>query len=91
MSLSPAFTKGVRIENEQENALKDADFVYVKNWSAYEPYGQMPLVEKDWLLSEQKMKVTNNAYVMHCLPVRRNVELPDELLDGKKEPYFTAS
>ncbi|HTB32433.1 MAG TPA: acetylornithine carbamoyltransferase [Bacteroidia bacterium] len=80
--LSPAFTKGVKIENEQENALKDADFVYVKNWSAYEPYGQMPTVEKDWLLSEQKMKVTNNAYVMHCLPVRRNVELPDALLDG---------
>jgi N-succinyl-L-ornithine transcarbamylase len=82
--LSPAFTKGVRIENEQEKALKDADFVYVKNWSAYEPYGQTPPVEKDWLLSEQKMKITNNAYVMHCLPVRRNVELPDELLDGKR-------
>ncbi len=82
--LSPAFTKGVKIENEQEKALKDADFVYVKNWSAYEPYGQMPVVEKDWLLSEQKMKITNNAYVMHCLPVRRNVELPDELLDGSR-------
>jgi N-succinyl-L-ornithine transcarbamylase len=82
--LAPTFTKNVRIENEQEKALKDADFVYVKNWSAYEPYGQMPPVEKDWLLSEQKMKITNNAYVMHCLPVRRNVELPDELLDGKR-------
>lgn len=82
--LSSAFTKDVQIENEQEKALKDADFVYVKNWSAYEPYGQMPVVEKDWLLSEQKMKITNSAYVMHCLPVRRNVELPDELLDGKR-------
>jgi N-succinyl-L-ornithine transcarbamylase len=82
--LSPAFTKDVRIENEQEKTLKGADFVYVKNWSAYEPYGQMPLVEKDWLLSEQKMKVTNDAYIMHCLPVRRNVELPDELLDGTR-------
>lgn len=82
--LSPAFTKGVRMENDQEKALKDADFVYVKNWSAYEPYGQMPAVKEDWLLSEQKMKVTNNAYIMHCLPVRRNVELPDELLDGKR-------
>jgi N-succinyl-L-ornithine transcarbamylase len=82
--LSPAFTKGVRIENEQEKALKDADFVYVKNWSAFEPYGQMPAVEEDWLLSEQKVKVTHNAYIMHCLPVRRNVELPDELLDGKR-------
>jgi len=82
--LSPAFTKGVRIENEQEKALKDADFVYVKNWSAFEPYGQMPAVEEDWLLSEQKVKVTHNAYIMNCLPVRRNVELPDELLDGKR-------
>jgi len=82
--LSPAFSKDVHIENEQEKALKDADFVYVKNWSAYESYGQMPAVEKDWLLSEQKMKITNNGYVMHCLPVRRNVELPDELLDGPR-------
>jgi N-succinyl-L-ornithine transcarbamylase len=82
--LASAFTKGVHIENEQEKALQGADFVYVKNWSAYEPYGQTPTVEKDWFLSEQKMKATNNAYIMHCLPVRRNVELPDELLDGKR-------
>jgi len=82
--LAPEFTKGATIEHEQEKVLKGADFVYVKNWSAYEPYGQTPAVEKDWLLSEQKMKVTNDAYIMHCLPVRRNVELPDELLDGKR-------
>ncbi len=82
--LAPSFTKEVQIKYEQEEALKGADFVYVKNWSAYEPYGQMPPVEKDWLLSEKKMKVTNGAYIMHCLPVRRNVELPDELLDGKR-------
>ncbi|HXB10988.1 MAG TPA: N-acetylornithine carbamoyltransferase [Bacteroidia bacterium] len=82
--LAPKFTKGVNVENDQQKALKGADFVYVKNWSAYEPYGQMPPVKEDWLLSEKKMQVTNNAYVMHCLPVRRNVELPDELLDGKR-------
>jgi N-succinyl-L-ornithine transcarbamylase len=82
--LAPTFTKGVHIENDQDKALQGADFVYVKNWSAYEPYGQMPSVEKDWLLSEQKMKATNNGYIMHCLPVRRNVELPDELLDGSR-------
>ena len=82
--LAPSFTKGVNIEHEQEKALKGADFVYVKNWSAYEPYGQTTKVDKDWLLSEQKMKATNNGYIMHCLPVRRNVELPDELLDGKR-------
>ncbi len=82
--LAPAFTKGINIDYEQEKALRGADFVYVKNWSAYEPYGQTPAVEKDWLLSEQKMKATNSAYIMHCLPVRRNVELPDELLDGAR-------
>jgi N-succinyl-L-ornithine transcarbamylase len=82
--LAPKFTKGTRVEHNQQKALQGADFVYVKNWSAYEPYGQTPAVKEDWLLSEKKMKVTNNGYVMHCLPVRRNVELPDELLDGKR-------
>lgn len=82
--LSSSFTKEVNVLHDQDQALKGADFVYVKNWSAYEPYGQMPALEKDWLLSEEKMKITNEAYVMHCLPVRRNVELPDELLDGKR-------
>jgi N-succinyl-L-ornithine transcarbamylase len=83
-NLAPKFSDGVKIEHDQQKALQGADFVYVKNWSAYEPYGQMPAVKEDWLLSEKKMQVTNNAYVMHCLPVRRNVELPDELLDGKR-------
>jgi len=82
--LSPTFTKGVKVENDQAKALKGADFVYLKNWSAYEPYGQMPPVEKNWLLNAKKMEATNNAYIMHCLPVRRNVEVPDELLDGKR-------
>jgi N-succinyl-L-ornithine transcarbamylase len=82
--LAPKFTEGIKIEHDQQKALEGADFVYVKNWSAYEPYGQTPAVREDWLLSEKKMKVTNNGYVMHCLPVRRNVELPDELLDGPR-------
>jgi N-succinyl-L-ornithine transcarbamylase len=82
--LAPEFTKGIKVEHDQQKALQGADFVYVKNWSAYEPYGQTPVVKEDWLLSEKKMQATNNGYVMHCLPVRRNVELPDELLDGKR-------
>ena len=82
--LAPQFSEGVSVEHDQQKALQGADFVYVKNWSAYEPYGQMPAVKQDWLLSEKKMQVTNDAYVMHCLPVRRNVELSDELLDGKR-------
>jgi N-succinyl-L-ornithine transcarbamylase len=80
--LSEAFTQGATITHNQQEALKDADFVYVKNWSAYEPYGQMPAVEGDWLLKNESLKNTNNAKVMHCLPVRRNLELSDEILDG---------
>jgi len=80
--LSTGFTQGATITYNQQEALKDADFVYVKNWSAYEPYGQMPAVEGDWLLKNDDLKNTNNAKVMHCLPVRRNLELSDEILDG---------
>ena len=82
--LAHEFTNGLVIEHDQQKALKDADFVYVKNWSAYNSYGQIPAVKDDWLLSEKKMQITNNAYIMHCLPVRRNVELPDKLLDGPR-------
>ena len=80
--LHTAFTKGAKITNDQDEALIDADFVYVKNWSAYENYGTMPPVEGDWMLTKRKLQNTNNAKVMHCLPVRRNVELSDEILDG---------
>lgn len=82
--LAPQYTKGVKVEHDQQKALKGANFVYVKNWSAYEPYGKTPAVKEDWLLSEKKMKATDNGYIMHCLPVRRNVELPDELIDSKR-------
>ena len=81
-NLDEKFTKGATITNDQEYALKDADFVYVKNWSNYNDYGKMPPVENDWMLSNKKLAITNNAKVMHCLPVRRNVELSDEVLDG---------
>jgi len=80
--LSKEFTKGAAVTYSQEDALADADFVYVKNWSAYEPYGEMPAVDEDWLLTNDSLKYTNNAKVMHCLPVRRNLELSDEILDG---------
>lgn len=82
-TLNEKFTQGATINTKQEDALKDADFVYVKNWSSYKNYGQIPLVEEDWLLTAKKMKLTNKAKIMHCLPVRRNVELSDELLDGE--------
>ena len=71
----------------RHEALKDADFVYVKNWSNYNDYGKIVPVEDDWMLNNKKLEVTNNAKVMHCLPVRRNVELSDEVLDGAKHCY----
>ena len=81
-ALSTEFTKGATIEHNQEQALKDVDFVYVKNWSSYEQYGKVLSTDANWMMTNKKLALTNNAKVMHCLPVRRNVELSDEILDG---------
>lgn len=81
--LCPDFTQGATITHNQEEALADADFIYVKNWSAYEPYGKVFGGYDDWMLTNDSLKNTNNAKVMHCLPVRRNLELSDEILDGQ--------
>jgi N-succinyl-L-ornithine transcarbamylase len=80
--LDPAFTKGAAITHDQDYALKDADFVYVKNWSTYNDYGRIYNNDPEWMLTTEKLNLTNHAKVMHCLPVRRNVELSDEVLDG---------
>jgi N-succinyl-L-ornithine transcarbamylase len=80
--LDEKFTAGAAITHNQDDALKDADFVYVKNWSTYTDYGKIYSNDPSWMLTEDKLKLTNNAKVMHCLPVRRNVELSDEILDG---------
>jgi len=81
--LDPQFTNGATITHNQEEALKDADFVYVKNWSTYNDYGRIYCNDPKWMLTQEKLKQTNNAKVMHCLPVRRNVELSDEILDSE--------
>ena len=80
--LDEKFTAGATVTHDQAAALKNADFVYVKNWSSYTNYGTMPEVAGEWMLTNEKLKDSNNAKIMHCLPVRRNVELSDELLDG---------
>lgn len=80
--LSEAYTEGATILHDQDLALKDADFVFVKNWSAYHEYGKVLCSDANWMLTNQKLAITNDAKVMHCLPVRRNVELSDEVLDG---------
>jgi N-succinyl-L-ornithine transcarbamylase len=81
--LSEQYTKGATIIINQNDALKDADFVYVKNWSTYNDYGKIYSNDPAWMLTEDKIKLTNSAKVMHCLPVRRNVELSDEILDSE--------
>lgn len=80
--LSTDYTKGATITHNQDEALKDADFVYVKNWSTFTDYGKIYSNDPAWMLTEDKLKLTSNAKVMHCLPVRRNVELSDEVLDS---------
>ena len=80
--LDPTFTKNATITNNQEEALADADFVYVKNWSTFHDYGRIYSNDPGWMITDEKLRGTNNAKVMHCLPVRRNVELSDEILDG---------
>ncbi|MBS1523040.1 MAG: N-acetylornithine carbamoyltransferase [Bacteroidetes bacterium] len=81
--LNSDFTQGATITHNQDEALADADFIYVKNWSAYEPYGKVIGDYEDWMLTNDSLSNTNNAKVMHCLPVRRNLELSDEILDGQ--------
>lgn len=80
--LDPSFTQGATITHNQDEALKNADFVYVKNWSTFNDYGKIYVNDPEWMLTNKKLALTNQAKVMHCLPVRRNVELSDEVLDG---------
>ncbi|MFM8912004.1 MAG: N-acetylornithine carbamoyltransferase [Flammeovirgaceae bacterium] len=81
--LNNKFTKGATITHHQQEALEGADFVYVKNWSTYTDYGKIYCNDPQWMLTAKKLTVTNQAKIMHCLPVRRNVELSDEILDSK--------
>ncbi|MBK8427495.1 MAG: acetylornithine carbamoyltransferase [Lewinellaceae bacterium] len=80
--LDPHFTGHASIEYNQQKALEGADFVYVKNWSSYRDYGKVLCTDAEWMLTERHLDPTNRAKVMHCLPLRRNVELSDEILDG---------
>lgn len=82
--IDPVFRQNVPVVHDQEEALSDADFVYVKSWSAYENYGQLlPVFSDDWMITHEKLKVTQDAKVMHCLPVRRDVVIASEVLDSE--------
>jgi N-succinyl-L-ornithine transcarbamylase len=80
--LDEQYTQGAFITYDQEAALQEADFVYVKNWSSYHNYGKILSDGAGWMLTQNRLPVTNNAKIMHCLPVRRNLELSAEVLDG---------
>lgn len=80
--LEPAIVGEVSIEYDQDKALADADFVYVKNWSSVKDYGKILCSDSAWTIDTKKLAKTNNAKVMHCLPVRRNLVIADEVLDG---------
>jgi len=78
--LNSNITQDIPISYNQEEALKDADFVYAKNWSNYHDYGKIVSVDENWMLTNEKL---GNAKFMHCLPVRRNVVVEDAVLDGE--------
>ena len=80
--LADAFTKGTTVTHDQRTALEGADFVYAKNWSSYTSYGQVLRTDTEWMITQEKMQLTNQAYFMHCLPVRRNVVVEDAVLDS---------
>lgn len=80
--LAPEFMEGLTYEPDQDKALAGADFVYAKNWSSYHEYGQILSKDRSWTVDENKMALTNNAKFMHCLPVRRNMIVSDEVIEG---------
>jgi N-succinyl-L-ornithine transcarbamylase len=80
--LNPEFTAGVTITHNQDEAFKDADFIYAKNWSNYINYGQITSKDPSWTVTTGKMALTNNGKFMHCLPVRRNMIVSDAVLDS---------
>ena len=80
--LDPKFTKGATIEYDQRKALAGADYVQAKNWSSYRNYGQILTNDPSWMLTPEHMSLTDNGKFIHCLPVRRNVEVSDAVLDS---------
>jgi N-succinyl-L-ornithine transcarbamylase len=84
--LAPEFVGKARVDYDQRHAFEGADFIYAKNWSAYaDPnYGKVLSQDRDWTVDTAKMALTDNAYFMHCLPVRRNMIVTDEVIDSPR-------
>lgn len=81
--LAEEFIQGVSVTYNQEEAFDNADFIYAKNWSAYSDYGKVLREDEAWMVTMEKMRLTNGAKFMHCLPVRRNVIVEDAVLDSE--------
>lgn len=82
--LDKKFVRGAKIEYNQEKAFEGADFIYAKNWAAYQDpnYGKILSKDRSWTVDSAKMTLTNNAYFMHCLPVRRNMIVSDDVIES---------
>ncbi|WP_256010746.1 acetylornithine carbamoyltransferase [Desertivirga xinjiangensis] len=81
--LAEQFTPGAHITYNQDEALAGAEFIYAKNWSSYKDYGKILTEGDGWMMDLEKLKITNAAKVMHCLPVRRDLELGSDILDSE--------
>ena len=82
--LDPQFVGDARVEHNQRKAFEGADFIYAKNWAAYKDphYGEVLSTDRSWTVDTEKMALTNNAFFMHCLPVRRNLIVTDEVIES---------
>ena len=82
--LAPEFTEGVTVTHDQDEALRGADFVYAKNWASYEHYGQVLNQDRSWTVTKEKMALTDDAAFLHCLPVRRNMIVSDDVIESPR-------
>lgn len=87
-ALDKQFTIGCKIEANQSKAFEGADIIYAKNWSSFEQYGSILSEDQNWMITKQKMALTNNAKFMHCLPVRRNVVVTDGVMDSEQSIIY---
>ena len=84
--LDPQFVGNAKVEYDQRKAFEGADFIYAKNWAAYtgDNYGKVLSMDRSWTVDSGKMALTNNAYFMHCLPVRRNMIVSDDVIESPR-------
>ncbi|MBR6883436.1 MAG: N-acetylornithine carbamoyltransferase [Bacteroidales bacterium] len=82
--LAPEFVGNVKVTHDQDEALAGADFVYAKNWASYEHYGEILSRDRGWTVTKEKMALTNDAFFLHCLPVRRNMIVSDDVIESPR-------